>query len=283
MDSVIIYMKTYIYGLVDPSDNRIRYIGKSNNPQKRLYEHHQIKRLKTHTHKNNWIKSLLKLNLKCKIVVLEECDESNWQEREKFYIKKYKNQLTNTTDGGQGEFRKTWNFDYSEETRKQISNSIKKLHAEGVYKIDHEERARKIQGRGEGHKQKYSKYSGVCKSQGKWYAYIRFKKRINLGAYDTELDAACAYDIAAIKYYGGNAKLNRPDLLGKIIPVGSRDKTSSKYKGVSKSVTAGKWTSCIFLNGERIHLGTFGSEQEAYISRLNFEITARLDGYRVGK
>jgi hypothetical protein len=29
----------YIYGLVDPRTDKIRYVGKSNNPERRLYAH----------------------------------------------------------------------------------------------------------------------------------------------------------------------------------------------------------------------------------------------------
>ena len=51
-------MKTFIYGLCDPETNEIRYIGKSNQPKKRLQDHiYSCER--TVTHKNNWIKSLL--------------------------------------------------------------------------------------------------------------------------------------------------------------------------------------------------------------------------------
>lgn len=31
--------KTYIYGLKDPRDNQIYYVGKSDNPQRRLEQH----------------------------------------------------------------------------------------------------------------------------------------------------------------------------------------------------------------------------------------------------
>ena len=44
---------------------------------------------------------------------------------------------------------------------------------------------------------------------GKWTAYLRFEgKRIWLGQFDNEIDAAKAHDAAAIKYHGEFAKLN---------------------------------------------------------------------------
>ena len=53
------------------------------------------------------------------------------------------------------------------------------------------------------------KYRGVRPDRGKWRAYIgHSKKIINLGSHRTPIDAARAYDKAAIKYHGIKAKLN---------------------------------------------------------------------------
>jgi group I intron endonuclease len=56
-----------------------------------------------------------------------------------------------------------------------------------------------------------SKYVGVCldKSRNKWVAYIGYNgKRINIGSYNTEIDAALAYNAKALELYGENARLN---------------------------------------------------------------------------
>lgn len=56
-----------------------------------------------------------------------------------------------------------------------------------------------------------SRFIGVCfsKKTGKWTAYLRFQgKRIWLGQFDNEIDAAKAHDRAAIKYHGEFARLN---------------------------------------------------------------------------
>jgi len=56
-----------------------------------------------------------------------------------------------------------------------------------------------------------SRFIGVCfnKRSKKWCAYINVEgKRIWLGTFDNEIDAALAYDAAAKKYHGEFARLN---------------------------------------------------------------------------
>ncbi len=90
----------YIYALKDPIEHTIRYIGKTTNLSSRFSFHVNDK---SKTHKVNWIKNLKNKNLLPYMEILEEV-ETNWQDREKFYISKYRKiyPLTNLTDGGDG-------------------------------------------------------------------------------------------------------------------------------------------------------------------------------------
>ena len=94
---------TYIYALIDPKEKQEFhiYIGKSDNPYKRYYIHIKDK---THTLKVSWIKSLLQQGVTPNIQILEICNKDNWENKEKDWIKFYRNikwTVVNGTDGGE--------------------------------------------------------------------------------------------------------------------------------------------------------------------------------------
>ena len=112
----------FIYGLYSTENSdKIRYIGKTKcSLSKRLNEHLNgaLKR-NCNTHKDNWIRDAYRNGYKVNIKLVEECDDSNWEERERYWIKNIEG-LTNLTDGGDGGHGDLYNVSYNE-MKKYIS------------------------------------------------------------------------------------------------------------------------------------------------------------------
>ena len=96
-------MTTYIYGLIDPFTNDVRYIGKSIRPDGRLRDHCNDR---SSCHRTHWIQSVLAKDSRPGLVILEELsDNADWQAVERKWIAYAREAhwpLTNSTDGGDG-------------------------------------------------------------------------------------------------------------------------------------------------------------------------------------
>lgn len=129
----------YIYCLKDPS-GEIKYIGKTINLERRLSAHiSEAKSSKTNRYVLNWIKKLLSLNQKPTIHLLEIVNESNWQEKEKYWILYYRNiksNICNNCDGGLGGVGRN-NFTEEELKNKRIimSKTFSKFNDETKHEI----------------------------------------------------------------------------------------------------------------------------------------------------
>ena len=91
---------TYIYGLVDPRDSQVYYIGKSDDPEQRLYQHLHDS---VNRHKRKWLVSLAGDGLKPSIKILEVVPADKWAEAETKWIAKGRGggwPLTNIAAGG---------------------------------------------------------------------------------------------------------------------------------------------------------------------------------------
>jgi group I intron endonuclease len=137
---------TFIYGLIDPRNDQVRYVGKSNNPQVRLLRHIKDAKAGGTCHRLSWIRGLLNLNLLPLLTVLEEVDVSVWGEREEYWIGKFDN-LTNMIDGGKfcpmsvdsivKKMKETKRLNpqkFSIETRRKLSDRTKSLWDLGIKK-----------------------------------------------------------------------------------------------------------------------------------------------------
>lgn len=115
---------THIYGLIDPRDGRIRYVGKADDVKRRLTEH--VSKRKEMTHKRSWIVHLSCLGLKPEVIILDIVPESGWQTWEREWIADLmkNHDLVNGTDGGDG----AKGHKYTWEQRCKISNSKRGKH-----------------------------------------------------------------------------------------------------------------------------------------------------------
>jgi hypothetical protein len=115
----------YIYQLIDPTTNQIRYIGQTDNIKRRYNDHISSSLNKNsssyNTHKSSWVRKVVNNNLFPIIEVVEECnslEQSNIRER--YYIEKLTNEgykLTNSYISDVTEF--------SLDTREKMSNARK--------------------------------------------------------------------------------------------------------------------------------------------------------------
>lgn len=104
IESYVIPNNFYIYKLVCPITNKPEYIGITKECNERYRKHLTEKYI---TLKNNWIKSLLKRDLKPIMVVFDSRDtRDEINKLERYWITKYKYdwqiELKNMTDGGDG-------------------------------------------------------------------------------------------------------------------------------------------------------------------------------------
>jgi len=93
---------TYIYSLIDPRDGSVRYIGKANNIDKRLYGHiKDCNRRKTPV--SCWVKKLLGMELTPSIKEVLKVKMDKWELAERIIIEQHRRKCTNLlnlADGG---------------------------------------------------------------------------------------------------------------------------------------------------------------------------------------
>lgn len=90
-----------IYGLSDPRDGRVRYIGKARDSRRRLSTHVRDSR-RRNTPVYRWIRKLLRQGVRPSLVIIEVVRESEWQNAERRHIAEHrkKSRLLNVANGG---------------------------------------------------------------------------------------------------------------------------------------------------------------------------------------
>lgn len=111
----------YIYTLSHPETGEVRYVGKTNGGQCRVKTHVAEANRGVRTHKANWIRQLLREDLRPTLDIIDEYDGNDWAWLEKYWIEQFKAwdfRLTNTSVGGENPPVLTG---HTEETKSKMS------------------------------------------------------------------------------------------------------------------------------------------------------------------
>lgn len=97
-------MKNYIYVIKDPDTDEVVYVGKTKNPERRYKDHTRRCIGKYRSLLDRWKNELLKSNRLPKMNIIKECDSTDVDFWEKYYISEYRKsqKILNMTDGGDG-------------------------------------------------------------------------------------------------------------------------------------------------------------------------------------
>lgn len=112
----------------------------------------------------------------------------------------------------------------------------------------------------------YSLFKGVSfdRRRGTWIAQIGVNgKHRHLGRYDTEQQAALAYNLAAFEAWGEHAQLNDVD---SDVTLPAKRATTSAYWGVCWIARHKRFRASIRVDGKQRHLGEFVSEEDAALA-----------------
>jgi group I intron endonuclease len=219
--------------------NGKRYIGASKNIEDRRTHHFNALIANSHYNKSLQLDFNLYGINNFIFKIIENCNNEELFEKEQYYIKEFDsfNNGYNDQKGGfrsfedhhhtkeskekmsfatKGENNPFFNKTHSEETKEKMRENHKNYSGENhpKYGTKLEEKSlnkmsKSNQGNAKKKENSSSQYVGVGEYGNRWRSGIMFRgKAIYLGYFDTEIDAALAYNKKAIELYGVDAKLN---------------------------------------------------------------------------
>jgi hypothetical protein len=258
MNNIYKYDVAYIYKLIDPRDNEIRYIGWTIDMENRYKNHLYPSFLKEKSYKNNWIKSLLAINLKPIMELVEEIPFECWEEREKFWIPYYRSigcKLTNATDGGEGVVGKV----YTTEERQRMSDAQKgkKLSEETKRKIGESSKGRKLSEESRKKISLANKGRQLTEEQRKKLSESLKNRKFS----DIAL-ANMAEGQRGRKHTEEEKRKISEGNKGRKDGAGKKKGKNNKYCGVRKT-PVGRYAARIVFEGVEYHLGTYDYEEDA--------------------
>lgn len=223
-------MEIFIYVLKNPITGEIKYVGKTNNPKRRLYSHIEESKRKTGLKNRrviNWINSLLKDKLKPKMEIVEICNNNNWEEKEIYWINYYRNigiDLCNIENGGK-------------HSEKKFSDKTKSIHANNLRKL----------------RSKYSENEKIYI----WDLICNNTKDSEIQKLFPEISKSFLYQVK--NGYKWNHITNLPK--GKSI---KRPFRKFRGKGYSFSKKIKKWLVIVSIDKKRVVIGRFTNEESAH-------------------
>lgn len=252
-----------IYKITNKINGKI-YVGQSIDIQRRFWQHKNELNKGTH-HSEHLQNSWNKYGEQAfSFEIIEECTLKEIDKKEEFWISKFNTCDTklgyNLKPGGNS----CCGFTMSEEACRKISKALTgiKRNQKTLQKISKNNKGVQQWGKPRGS----SRYHGVWyrKDTKKWAAEIKCScKKYTLGCFNTEKEAGIAYDIAAKKLFGKDAKTNF-DKNGN--PIDYSNYHSSIYHGVTL-LPNGKWLGYVNIDGKKRSVGCYFTEEEAALAR----------------
>lgn len=92
-----------IYGLLDPRTAKVRYVGKTNDPKRRLSQHIKGRDDQRMTPVRTWVKALARRGIEPRMIEIELCEPAQWEDRERYWIRYFRDgghDILNMADGG---------------------------------------------------------------------------------------------------------------------------------------------------------------------------------------